>query len=290
MAVIHDLLNLVRLDVDVYHNARVCGNWLIREHTLEATCFHMPTQGGCLLRVPGEGEWHLDEGDVVIFPRELPHTMEPLEPLTGPQQHLAIAASQNQTGTSMLCGLIHFQHQGGEQLVRFLPRVLVVKAKKARQWLEPLKQLIVAESIAGVEMNSPVLNRLCELLVAYTLRCYAENYPHESGILALYAQPRLYKAVQAVHRQPANPWQLQTLAKEAGMSRTRFAELFSKTSGMTATQYLTWWRMQLAWAELQRGASVEAVADAIGYRSEAAFARAFKKQFGRTVGDVRAQR
>lgn len=287
---IHDVLNLVRLDVEVYHNARVCGDWLIREHTLEATCFHMPTQGDCLLTVPGEGKWHLKEGDVVIFPRELPHSMEPVTSLSGPQQHLPISDSQEKAGTSMLCGSIHFRHHSGDPLIQLLPRVLVVEAEKAKQWLLPLKQLIVAESLDGVAMHSPVLNRLCELLVAYTLRCFAEMQHHNHGILALYAHPKLYRAVAAIHRQPAYHWQLASLAKEAGMSRTRFSELFRQIAGMTAVQYLGWWRMQLAWSQLQQGDSVEAVADQVGYRSEAAFSRAFKKQFGHTVGQVRAMR
>ena len=287
VSVIYDVLNLVRLNVDVYHNARVCGDWLIREHTLEATCFHMPTQGDCLLQVPGEGDWHLQEGDVVIFPKELAHTMKPVQPLVGPQQHLQIADAQSLKGTSMLCGSIHFQHQSGQQLMQLLPPVLIVKAESARQWLGPLKQLIVAESVSGIAINSPVLNRLCELLVAYAIRCFAENGQHDQGILALFAHPKLYKAVQAMHLQPALSWQLASLAKEAGMSRTRFSELFTKTAGMTATAYLSWWRMQLAWSELQQGASVAAVAEQVGYRSEAAFSRAFKKHFGQTVGEVR---
>ena len=288
MLAIDDVLNLVRLKVEVYHNARVCGNWQIREHSLDASCFHMPTQGGCLLQVPGEGDWRLSEGDVVIFPKELPHTMEPCETLEGPQQHLAIDQSQEVEGTSMLCGSIHFQHQGGAQLLQLLPNVLIIRAETARQWLEPVKQLIVAESVSGVEMSSPLLNRLCELLVAYSIRCYAANIEHDSGILALYSHPKLFKAVEAIHRNPQAPWQLASLAKEAGMSRTRFSQLFSAIGGMTATYYLSWWRMQLAWTELQQGQSVEAVAELVGYRSEAAFSRAFKKQFGWTVGEVRA--
>ncbi len=289
MPLINDVLNLIRLKVDVYHNARVCGDWRINEHTLGATCFHMPTQGDCLLSVPGEGDWHLREGDVVIFPKELPHLMVPSSEQQGPQQHLPIAESQAMTGTSMLCGAIEFQHAGGEQLMQLLPKVLIVSAEHAKHWLAPLTQLIVAESLQGTAMQSPVLNRLCELLVVYALRCYAENQSHENGIFALYAHPKLFKAVKAIHQQPAQAWQLASLASEAGMSRTRFSELFSQVAGMTATQYLTWWRMQVAWSELQEGHSVDLVANNVGYLSEAAFARAFKKTFGITVGAVRAQ-
>ena len=290
MSLINDVLNLIRLRVDLYHNARVCGDWRINEHALGATCFHMPTQGDCLLSVPGEGEWHLESGDVVIFPKELPHSMTPSDNLEGPQQHLPIADSQSIPGTSMVCGAIEFQHSGGDQLIQLLPRVLIVRGERAKHWLGPLTELIVAESLNGVELDSPVLNRLCELLVVYALRYHAEHEHHESSIFALYAHPKLFKAVQAIHNNPAHHWQLSTLAQEAAMSRTRFSELFTQVAGMTATHYLTWWRMQLAWSELLKGHSVEAVASNVGYQSEAAFARAFKKVFGVTVGSVRTRR
>lgn len=289
MALISDVLNLIRLSVDVYHNARVCGDWRINEHSVGATCFHMPTQGDCLLSVPGEGDWHLRQGDVVIFPKELPHIMVPSGDQSGPQQHLPIAESQAIQGTSMLCGAIEFQHSGGEQLMQLLPKVLVVNAEDAKHWLGPLAQLIVAESLEDSSVQNPVLNRLCELLVVYALRCYAGSKTHENSIFALYAHPKLFKAVKAIHQNPAHNWQLGSLAKEAAMSRTRFSELFGQVAGMTATHYLTWWRMQVAWSELQEGHSVELVASHVGYQSEAAFARVFKKTFGMTVGAVRAQ-
>ena len=288
MELINDVLNLIRLKVEVYHNARVCGQWKINEHSLGATCFHMPTQGDCLLQVEGEGEWHLREGDVVIFPKELPHTMMPTNDMQGPQQHLPIATSQLIIGTSMLCGSIEFQHSGGEQLMQILPKVLVVEGEHANQWLYPLANLIVAESIAGASVDSPVLNRICELLVVYALRCFAENHPHQPNLFALYSHPKLYRSVKAIHQKPEFTWMLSNLGKESGMSRSRFSELFTQVAGMTATEYLTWWRMQIAWSKLSQGESVDSVADGVGYRSEAAFARVFKKTFGKTVGTVRA--
>ena len=128
-----------------------------------------------------------------------------------------------------------------------------------------------------------------ELLFSYALRCYAENFDHEKGLLALYAHPKLAPALQAIHEKPAYPWQLANLASECAMSRTQFSNLFTEIADSTAMQYLTWWRMQLAWSELSTGTSVEQVAEAVGYRSSAAFSRAFKSEFGETVGAVRSQ-
>lgn len=288
MSLFNDVLDIIHLDVEVYHNARVCGDWQITEHSLGATCFHMPTQGSCLLSVPDEGEWCLNEGDLVIFPKELPHTMVPLYPSEGCQQHLPIQDSQHISGTSMLCGKINYRHAGGEHLMTLLPNVLVVEADKSRQWLGPVTDLIVLESLQGSGMKGPVLNRLCELLMVYALRCYAERYVHHGNLLALYSHSKLFNAVHAIHSYPEHSWTLASLANESAMSRTRFAELFSREAGITATQYLMWWRMQLAWTKLSAGDTVESVSESVGYRSEAAFSRAFKKTFGKTVGSVRA--
>lgn len=283
----NDLLDLLRLEVSLYHNARVCGDWNIREHELGSTCFHMPTQGGCKLMVPDHGEWELHSGDLVIFPKELPHSMQPLSPQAGPQQHLAIAESQEVTGTSMLCGAANLMHAGSEQLLSVLPAVMVISGEKAKHWLEPLNTLIVNESLRGADLQSPILNRLSELLFSYALRCFAENTQHPPGLLALYASAKLQAAVSAIHQQPNAPWQLASLAQRCAMSRTQFANVFKATAGKTAMEYLSWWRLQLAWQQLNQGASVEQTADKVGYQSTAAFSRAFKQTFGQTVGQVR---
>ena len=133
MSAFYDLLNLIRLDVSLYHNARVCGDWRINEHELGTTCFHMPTQGGCLLNVPAHGEWEMSDGDVVIFPRELVHTLTPLEPLNGNQRHLPIAESQEIAGTSMLCGAVKLMHRGSQYLIGTLPPVMVIQGGKSEK-------------------------------------------------------------------------------------------------------------------------------------------------------------
>ena len=94
-----NLIDLIRLNVRIYHNARVCGDWQIDESQVGKTCFHMPTQGNCLMHVPAHGDWTLEEGDVAIFPRELPHSLTPQKPMQGVQQHLHMANSQDIEGT-----------------------------------------------------------------------------------------------------------------------------------------------------------------------------------------------
>jgi len=287
MAVFNDLLGLFQLDVSVFHNSRVCGDWRLSSGATGATCFHMPTQGNCVLEVPGVGKWQLNEGEMVIFPHELEHSLCPVTKQHGDQRHLPISESQSLEGTSMLCGAVKSLHRNGQQLMAMFPPVLVVSGDVTKRWLAPITELIVQESLNSNHLDNPILKRLSELLFAYALRSHATSYNHESGVLALYVHPRLAPAIQAIHEKPEQAWQIATLAEQCAMSRTQFAKLFTEVSGYTVLQYLTWWRMQLAWSKLRGGATVEQTAEEVGYRSIAAFSRAFKTEIGETVGSVR---
>lgn len=287
MSSVLDLVKLIRLRVSIYHNARVCGNWQINEHSQGSTCFHMATQNSCLLVVPGHGRWVLQTGDLVIFPHEIPHRMTPLEPLTGPQEHLPIASSQAMAGTSLICGEVGFEHYASRELLSCLPAVFVIKQADAQEWLPNVFALILGESLSCEEQTNPIINRLCELMFSYALRHFIECHDQDSGLLALLGHAQLSKALSAIHDRPAIDWKLADLAKYVGMSRTGFSQTFKRVSGWTPMQYVTWWRMQLAWSYLCAGDNVAKVAEQVGYGSEAAFSRAFKHQFGRTAGTVR---
>ena len=136
-------------------------------------------------------------------------------------------------------------------------------------------------------VTNVLIDRLSELLFTYALREQLLQSPQSTGFLGLYAHPQLSRALAAVHAAPGERWTLERLAGEAGMSRTRFAESFKAVSGWTLNEYLTWWRMQLAWEQLAAGRKVQTVALAVGYQSEAAFSRLFAKTFGVSAGQVR---
>jgi len=109
-------------------------------------------------------------------------------------------------------------------------------------------------------------------------------------MLALYSHKRLAKAVYAIHKSPDQAWTLEMMAREALLSRTVFSETFKAVSGWTAGQYLTWWRMQLAWVQLKHGDRIIDIADAVGYKSEAAFSRAFQRVFSISPSKLRRMR
>ncbi len=273
------------MNVNIYHNAKVCGDWVINQHSLGATCFHIVTTGRCFLSVPNHLETEFNQGDLVIFPREIEHKMYAIDDIKGEQQHLSYHSEL--PGTGMLCGEVRVLHRYQNQLLDALPAVLFIRNDQQAAWLQPLVSLFLEESLREHGETVETLNRLSEMLFIYALRHHLDKGDCKQGILALYGSSNLAKAVKAFNYSPQKKWDLASLASEAGMSRTSFAENFKRISGWTVNQYTHWWRMQLAWEKLERGDKVSVVAEAIGYQSEAAFSRSFKKQFEINAGQVR---
>jgi len=286
-----ELLGLLRLDAEIYHNATVCGDWVINEHRIGMTCFHLVTGGSCLLDVPGHLKTELLCGDLVIFPKELAHSMTPLALQTGQQKHLSYQEAKfldsTEAGTGMLCAEVQFHHKSSVYLLNELPAVFIISHDSDAPWMQSLFDMILAECLSPNTVSRAILDKLSEMLFTYALRQHLVENPDHFGFLALYSHERLSKAINAFHQQPAKHWTLGTLAIEAALSRTVFVEIFKSVSGWTVSQYLTWWRMQLAWSQLSEGKSVAETADLVGYKSEAAFSRVFQKTFSTTVGQVR---
>lgn len=285
MSAFDDLIGLLRLETSIYHNAKVCGDWQINEHLLGNTCFHIVTSGRCRLEIPEHFNTNFHCGDLVIFPRELAHSMSALDQKTGQQEHLPYSTQKE--GTGMLCGEVSILHLYQNQLLDALPPVLFIRNDCEAPWLAPLTELLLAESFINEDGKSETLNRLSEMLFIYALRHSMNIRQTRQGILALYADNKLAKAIKLFHRKLDKKWDIAALAEVAGMSRTSFANHFKSKSGWTVNQYISWWRLQNAWERLQLGGKVSDVSEQVGYLSEAAFSRAFQKHFNTTPGKVR---
>jgi AraC-like DNA-binding protein len=292
MPAFSDVLTSLGMQVDIYHNAKVCGQWKINEHDLGATCFHIVTEGRCELQVPGHLDCVLNCGDLIIFPRELAHTMSAIDEIHGEQQHLEFALAKDKLGTGMLCGEVKFTHPAAQQILNALPAVFIIEIADSVVWLKALLELIMHENYHASAASSVILNNVSQLLFIYALQhqfAYRNQHRNQNNgsFLALYHHPRLSKAIEAVHKNPRKPWTLALLAHTASQSRTSFSTQFKEVSGWSVMQYLTWWRMQLAWNALIEGRSVANVAEEVGYQSESAFSRVFLKYFSVSAGKVR---
>ena len=143
-----------------------------------------------------------------------------------------------------------------------------------------LAQLIQAEMTAKRCGAASVVNRLGEVLVVRILRGQIEAGSTRPGILAGLSDPRLSRAIVAIHDRPGHDWRNEDLAEVAGLSRSRFAEMFLSAVGEPPVAYLRKWRLTLARQDMEKGHRVEAVARRYGYGSPEGFTRAFRKQFG----------
>lgn len=281
------LLRLVDLRCTVYHNQQLCGAWELEEHEPGQTCFHMVSHGRCELSWAGQ-TWELSAGDLVLFPAEQPHRLRTVAQTGQAMQTLDMAQPLQPQNTGLLCASVTFAHRAAQTLLQALPDMTLLRRDgQDRPWLTPLLQQVVWESQHPAPGQAAVLDQLAELIFMQAIRHHQTESGSPQGILGLLQDAHLTRAINRFQQQPERHWTLADLAAESAMSRSQFAQRFRQASGWTPARYMTWWRMQLAWEQLVRGTSVLQTALAVGYRSEAAFSRAFQQTFGLTAGAVR---
>jgi AraC-like DNA-binding protein len=157
------------------------------------------------------------------------------------------------------------------------------------EWMQSTLRLIAAEAAALHPGGEAVITRLSDILVIQAIRAWIARDPAgQTGWLGALQDPRIGRAMSLVHRDPAGPWSVATLARASAMSRSAFAARFTELVGEPVMRYVTRWRMHVALDWLQQDdASVAELAARLGYDSEAAFSRAFKRTVGMSPGAAR---
>ncbi|NHC16187.1 AraC family transcriptional regulator [Motilibacter deserti] len=257
--------------------------------------FHLLTRGEAVIEV--EGEWvAVRPGDLLLVPHGTGHTIldapgrvpVPLFDLPRVEQtdrYERISLPGDGARTELVCGAVSFTGLGVERLVRSLPPVLLVGRDEDSAWQRAALDVIAAESRHPRPGSDLMTARLADVLVVQAVRSWLESTVPDRGWVAGLRDPSLGRALAAFHAEPAAQWTLESLAGEAGLSRSAFAARFTSVMGETAMGYVTSWRMDLA-ARLVReqSLSLSRIAERVGYRSEAAFNRAFRRAHGVTPG------
>jgi len=186
---------------------------------------------------------------------------------------------------------VSFDHQAGQQLIAQLPGILQIDSldDEDGSWLQSSLRFIAREARELRPGGETVITHLADIIIIQAIRSWIYTAPEANrGWLAALRDNHVGRALAAIHRQPEKDWTVASLAKEVGMSRSGFSARFTQLVGESAKHYLTQWRMQLARAQLQESSvSLTRLAEGLGYRSEAAFCRAFKRVFGVPPGRVR---
>lgn len=310
MDALSDVLKSVRLESAVYLNAEFTAPWCIRgelglptvrkrlpgaEHV---AFFHFLTEGGCKVRLVGSKETRdAQAGDLVLFPQEGKHLMGTdlqLEPMEGeatlnPPPTVDADLFQLRHGgggapTRFICGYLALSRSVFRPLFEALPPVMVIHLGDgpAAALLQELFRAGVRESAVERPGAASTLTKLADLLFVEALRRYMEGLPPGGkGWLAGVRDPQVGKALALLHGSPSKAWTVDDLAREVALSRSALADRFTSLVGEPPMQYLTRWRLALAAQTLRAGRDpVLRIAERAGYESEAAFSRAFKREFG----------
>ncbi len=310
MDALSDVLKSVQLEGALYFNAEFSAPWCVQgecglakvrerlagaEHVMY---FHFLAEGTCKVRLAGSAETlDVTAGDLILFPRDEQHFLGS-DPHMPPMSVVGIVGEEAVASADF----VHVRHGGGGDVARFvcgyvacnrsvcrplieaLPRVvrIAIGDGPASSSLRELLRLGVRESMATRPGTESLLAKLSELMFVEAMRRYVETLPPGgTGWLAGVGDPQIGRALALLHGDPARAWTVDALAREVALSRSALAERFAAVVGEPPIQYLMRWRLALAAQRLRAGSeTLLRVAEHCGYESEAAFSRAFKREFG----------
>jgi AraC-like DNA-binding protein len=311
-----DVLRAVRLTGAIFFDIQASEPWVAETPSGQAiveamfpgsehlVCYHVITKGSCWASVPGEPPTRLSAGDIIVLPHGDTHVLSSTPglrrtpdmalyrmPADGKLPVRISMGDPQGDAVHFVCGFLGCDARPYNPLLTALPRVILLSGH-AGGALAAYVQFALEESKEPRMGGQCVLGRLSELMFVDVVRHYLETLPADrTGWLAGLRDPFVGRALTTFHRDPAHAWTIESLAKSVGLSRSAMAERFTQFVGQPLMQYMTNWRMQLAANHLLSGMeSVALIANRVGYDSEAAFSRAFKKAVGAPPSQWRRNR
>lgn len=292
-----EALYLLRLNGSLYCQSELTVPWSIDMPEMNGNMmFHIVMSGQCELSVPGHNPVLLKAGSLALLPKGKGHRIcssreveatplfdIPVHSISERFEFLRFGGESGES-TSLLCGVISFDHMAGAKLIEQLPAVIHFDHKDSNlsHWLSSTIEFISHEASALRAGGETIMSHLADIIVIQAIRYWMEQAPEaETGWLGALKDPKLGKALTAIHSQPSEAWTLESLAATAGMSRSGFSARFKDVVGTSVKQYLTQWRMNMARARLLTDKiPLGVLAEELGYQSEAAFSRAYKRTMG----------
>lgn len=316
MDALSDVLRATRLKGGVFLHAEFSDPWCLGVQIAPKSCapflnetseiipYHYVLEGVLRVRARDGATVELYPGEAVLFPRNDPHLLGGdlrLPPVSGdeavrPPTDGGLATIRIGGGgarTRIVCGFLGGENLENNPVVSTLPAVLPLDARQGRaaDWIRSTFSYAADEIAAGRIGSETVLSKISELLFVEAVRRYVEMLPEDrTGWLAGLRDPHVSRALSLMHARPGEGWTVDRLAREVGVSRSALTDRFGRLIGVPPMQYLTHWRMQVAARELREGhKSIMQIAELVGYDSEAAFSRAFKRAVGTPPATWRRQ-
>jgi AraC-like DNA-binding protein len=300
-----EALHLLRMSGTFYFRSELTAPWGLAVPPMPGCLwFHVVTAGEAVLDVDsgsgGEGATRpLRPGDLALVPHGTGHRLRSDSGAAAPSvlglphdfltdRYAIIRHGGGGAATTLVCGAVRFDHPAARSLIELLPPLLHLAAPNA-EWVQGTLRMMAAEAAELRPGGETVITRLSDVLVIQAIRAWMETDPAaRTGWLGALRDPQIGRALALVHRHPARDWTVASLATASAMSRSAFAARFTELVGEPAMQYVTRWRMHTALTWLaEDGATVGELAGRLGYRSEAAFSRAFKRVVGIAPGAAR---
>ena len=294
------VLDQIRLNSVIYFKSAFAPDWGMDVPQGPYAQFHIIAEGECCFKCTGEATKELTAGDILIFPNGTAHWLahnlqakkiNGQEVVSSIQQGNSIF-SGNHTATTLICGHFEFDRSVDHPFLASLPDIIHIKNIEATgfSWILNIADLLIAETQTDSTGSKIIVQRLAEALFISAIRFYIAQHHNQPFLAALYDQ-KISATLQQIHASPEKDWSVDNLSKEAGMSRTSFANHFRDKVGQTPMHYLTNWRMLIAQRILEESEEpIAEVAEKIGYGSEQAFNRAFKKVVRQTPAKYRRER
>jgi AraC-like DNA-binding protein len=298
-----EALYFLRMTGTYYSSCEFTAPWgLVLPAFPGALMFHVVTSGRCWLGVGDSERRLLEPGDLALVPHGTGHRLASDPGARGvplaavPREEVSERFEILRQGgggatTRLVCGTVRFDHPVAQYLVSLLPNVITVdtSASDHGEWIHSTLRFMAAEARALRPGGETVITRLADVLVIQAVRAWIErDGAARVGWLGALRDKQVGRALTLIHRDPARAWTLRLLASEVAMSRSAFAARFAELVGEPPMHYLARWRMRLAAAALsERAVGLGELASGLGYQSEAAFSRAFKRVVGVAPGTAR---
>jgi AraC-like DNA-binding protein len=307
MDALSDVLRVTQLSGGVFLHAEFTAPWCVAARMTPELCapflgaathlipYHYIVEGELQIALEGEDPQILSGGEMILFPRNDMHRMgsdlgmpavkmrDIILPTGGDGLH-SVRHGGGGNPTRMICGYLGCEAVRGNPVFSTLPRAMRIRVAEAgpAEWIHSTFQYAASEIAARRPASETVVAKLSELLFLEAVRRYAEELPDgDTGWFAGLRDPVVARALALMHGDIARNWSMEQLGREAGLSRSALAERFGRLLGMPPMQYLGHWRMQVAAHSLKTTSlPLARVAERVGYESEAAFSRAFRKAFG----------